>query len=67
MLGRPDEDINLLFELMDGHNFKEIVLKNFDFDHHEKLVRALMLKAPEILGSIGIKRVLKHAKFLAKP
>ncbi len=63
----PDDDIDLLFELLERHDFKEIVLKNFDFDHHEKLVRALMSKAPEILSSIGIKRALKYAKFLSKP
>ncbi|MFH1821688.1 MAG: NAD(P)/FAD-dependent oxidoreductase [Methanobacteriota archaeon] len=63
----PDEDLNILFKLMERDNVKEIILENFDFDHHEKLVRALMLKAPEMLGSIGIKRALKYAKFLAKP
>ena len=63
----PDEDINILFELLRRDDLKKIVLENFAFDHHERLVRALMLKAPEILSSIGIKRALKYAKFLTKP
>jgi len=63
----PDEDINLLFELMARDDIKDLVLKNFYFDHHERLVRALMAKAPDILASIGIRRALKYVKFLAKP
>ncbi|MEM4187884.1 MAG: NAD(P)/FAD-dependent oxidoreductase [Candidatus Hadarchaeum sp.] len=59
-----NEDLNFLCTLLEGDEFREIVLKNFDFDHHEKLIRALVAKAPELLKSIGIKRTLKYLKFL---
>jgi len=61
-----DEDLNLLLGLLRRDDVKEIVLKNFDFDHHGRTIRALMFKAPELLGSTGLKRVLKYARFLTK-
>ncbi len=63
----PDEDLDLFFELLARDDMRDLVLENFYFDRHERLVRVLMSKAPEILGSIGIRRALKYAKFLAKP
>lgn len=63
----PDKDLDLLLGLLKREDVKKIVLENFDFDRHDRLVRALMLRAPEFLGSIGVKRALKYTRILAKP
>ncbi|MEM3514866.1 MAG: NAD(P)/FAD-dependent oxidoreductase, partial [Candidatus Hadarchaeum sp.] len=59
-----NEDLNFLSTFLMDEEVRETVLKNFDFDHHEKLIIALVAKAPELLKSIGIRRALKYFKFL---
>jgi len=61
-----DEDLDFLIDLLNRKDIQDILLENFDFDHHERLIRAMMLKAPEIFRSIGIKRALKYTHSLAK-
>ncbi len=58
-----DKDLNLILGLLKRDEIREIVLKNFDFNRHGSLVRALMLKSPELLRSLGIKRLIKYAHF----
>lgn len=59
-----NEDLNFLSTFLIQDEVREIVLKNFDFDHHEKVISALVARAPEVLKSIGIRRALKYIKFL---
>jgi len=62
-----DKDLNLIFELLKRKDVQMLVLKNFDFDHHNKLFRVLLRKAPELLRSLGVKRVLKYSRHLFNP
>ncbi|MGQ9787987.1 MAG: geranylgeranyl reductase family protein [Candidatus Hadarchaeaceae archaeon] len=59
-----NEDLDFLSTFLMEDRVREIVLGNFDFDHHENLITALVANTPEILRSIGIKRALKYIKFL---
>lgn len=60
-----NEDLNILSTLLMQDEIKEIVLRNFDFDYHGKLIKSLAAKAPEVLKSLGIKKILKYVKFLS--
>ncbi len=62
-----DEDLDVVLGLLKRDDIREFVLKNFDFDHHQKLIRAIMTKAPGILRELGLKRILKYARVLVKP
>jgi geranylgeranyl reductase family protein len=62
-----DEDLDFLSQLLEREDIRKLVLENFDFDHHEKLFSVFLVKAPEILKSLGIRRALKYVKLLAKP
>ncbi|MGC8817009.1 MAG: geranylgeranyl reductase family protein [Candidatus Hadarchaeum sp.] len=59
-----NEDLDLLSAFLDQSEAREILLKNFDFDHHEKLITALISKAPEILRTFGVKKALRYLKLL---
>ena len=54
-----DEDLDALAGLLRDEDVQEIVNKNFDFDDHGKLLRALLVKAPGILRKVGTKRLLR--------
>lgn len=62
-----DEDLNSIFKLLDREDVQALVLNNLDFDHHEKLLRALLIKAPRLLPSLKLKRILKYSRYLLKP
>lgn len=62
-----DEDLDTMLGLLEREDIRELVLQNFDFDRHHKLIRALMTKAPGILRELGLKRILKYARYLVKP
>lgn len=62
-----DEDLNSIFELLKREDVQTLMLKHFDFDHHEKLLRALLTKAPQLLPSLELKRILKFSRPLLKP
>lgn len=62
-----DEDLNSIFELLKREDVQAQVLKHFDFDHHEKLLRALLTKAPRLLPSLELKKILKFSRYLLKP
>ncbi len=62
-----DEDLDIVLSLLEREDIRELVLKNFDFDHHGKLIRALASKAPRIIKELGLKRILKYARFLMEP
>jgi hypothetical protein len=60
----PDEEVNAVLGLLLREDIRELVLKNFDFDYHGRLVRALVPEMPRILKELGIKRALKYARYL---
>lgn len=60
----PDEEVNAILKLLLREDIRELVLKNFDFDHHGKLVRTLVPEMPRILKELGIKRAMKYARYL---
>lgn len=62
-----DEDLNSIFELLKRKDVQALILEHFDFDHHEKLLRALLIKAPRLLPSLKLKRILKYSRYLLKP
>jgi geranylgeranyl reductase family protein len=62
-----DEDLNSIFKLLKREDVQSLVLKHFDFDHHEKLLRALLTKAPRLLPSLELKKILKFSRYLLKP
>ncbi len=62
-----DEDLNSIFELLKRDDIQMLVQKNFDFDHHGGLIRALLSKAPPLLRSLGLKKILKYSRYLLKP
>ena len=62
-----DEDLNSIFELLKREDVQAQVLKHFDFDHHEKLLRALLTKAPRLLPSLELKKILKFSRYLLRP
>ena len=62
-----DEDLNSIFELLKREDVQVLALKNFDFDHHNKLLRAFLSKAPELFRSLGLKKVLKFSRYLFNP
>lgn len=55
-----DEDLGLVFGLLKSGEVRELVEKNFDFDHHDKLLRALLPRIPRLICSMGLKKVLSH-------
>jgi len=61
-----DEDLDALVGLLRDEDVKEIVNKNFDFDDHGKLLRALLVKAPGILRKVGAKRLLRGARLFLR-
>ena len=60
----PDEEIDAILGLLQREDIRELVLKNFDFDHHGRLVRVLAPEVPAILKELGIKRALRYARYL---
>jgi geranylgeranyl reductase family protein len=60
----PDEEVNAVLGLLLREDIRELVLKNFDFDYHGRLVRALVPEMPRILKELGIKRALKYTRYL---
>ncbi|MDI6642753.1 MAG: NAD(P)/FAD-dependent oxidoreductase [Candidatus Hodarchaeaceae archaeon] len=62
-----DEDLDTILGLLGRDDVKKLVLKNFDFDHHGRLIRSLVAKAPEILRELGLRRILKYTHYLVKP
>ena len=60
----PDEEVSAVLGLLLREDIRELVLKNFDFDYHGRLVRALVPEMPRILKELGIKRALKYARYL---
>lgn len=62
-----DEDLNSIFKLLKREDVQALVLNNFDFDHHEKLLRALLFKTPRLLPSLELKMILKYTRYLLKP
>ncbi len=62
-----DEDLNLIFELLKKEDVRALVLKHFDFDCHEKLLRALLVNAPRLLPLLELKKILKYSRYLLKP
>lgn len=59
-----DEDLDVVLGMLRREDVKEIVLKNFDFDHHGGLVKALTRMAPSLLRELGPKRILKYTTVL---
>lgn len=55
-----DEDISELFELFKVPEVKEVILENADFDHHAKLIDALVEEGPSLIGKIGAGRLFKY-------
>jgi len=62
-----DGDLNSIFELLKREDVQTLVLKHFDFDNHDKLLQALLSKAPGLLRSLGLKGILKYSRYLLKP
>ena len=62
-----DEDLNSMLGLLAKDEVRNLVTKNFDFDHHYKILRALLSKAPQLLRSLGLKRALKYSRLLLEP
>lgn len=59
-----DGDLNSMLGLLAREEVRDLVIKNFDFDHHDKILRALLSKAPILLRSLGLKRILRYSRFL---
>lgn len=62
-----DEDLNSIFELLRKEDVRALVLKHFDFDRHEKLLRALLVNAPRLLSLLELRKILKYSRYLLKP
>jgi geranylgeranyl reductase family protein len=62
-----DEDLDSIFELLKREDVQALVIKHFDFDHHEKLLRTLLIKAPRLFPSLELKGILKYSRYLLKP
>jgi geranylgeranyl reductase family protein len=62
-----DDDLNSILGLLRREDVQSLVLKNFDFDHHDKLLQALLIKAPQLLCSLGLKRILRYSRHLLRP
>lgn len=60
----PDRDLNLIFGLMMRRDIQKLVLEHADFDHHSKLVQAILSEGPKLLHPLGLKRVLKYLYYL---
>jgi digeranylgeranylglycerophospholipid reductase len=63
----PDEDLDAVFGLLLREDIRELVLKNFGFDQHMKLVRTLLPDMPRIFKELGIKRAVKYTRYLMAP
>ena len=63
----PDEDLDAVFRLLSRKDIRELVLKNFGFDQHMKLVRTLLPEMPKIFKELGIKRAIKYTRYLMAP
>ena len=63
----PDEDLDAVFSLLLREDIRELVLKNFGFDQHGKLVRTLLPEMPRIFKELGIKRAIKYTRYLMAP
>lgn len=63
----PDEDLNAVFGLLLREDIRELVLKNFGFDQHIRLIRTLLPEMPRIFKEMGIKRAVKYVRYLMPP
>lgn len=61
-----DEDLDAMFKLLSEPDVRELVLENFDFDHHAGLLKALMKKGPSLLPKLGTRRLVKYLRWMLK-
>jgi flavin-dependent dehydrogenase len=61
-----DEDLTQLVKLLEHDDVRELVKQNFEFDHHGKLIRALIPKIPKIMRETGARRLLRYVKTFIK-
>lgn len=62
-----ERELSTILELLGREDVRKVVVRNFDFDHHAKLVRALLPEVPRLLPELGIKRAMKYARYLMAP
>ncbi|MEM2878436.1 MAG: NAD(P)/FAD-dependent oxidoreductase [Candidatus Hadarchaeales archaeon] len=63
--GMSDDDLDKAVRLLDG-GMKKIVCENFDFDHHGRLISALMKKIPDVVAEVGLRGALIGASAFFK-
>jgi len=56
----PDDALDSLLELVAKPDFKDLILKHADFDHHDMLIKAIIKKGPSLMRSIGLRKLLKY-------
>jgi hypothetical protein len=61
-----DEDITQVVGLLGHDDIREIIERNFDFDRHAKLIRALFPQLPKILRKTGARRLFRYVKVFLK-
>lgn len=54
-----DNEISNLVKILGSDEILQILKRDFDFDHHGKMIRGLLAVAPSLLRKIGAKAALK--------
>lgn len=57
-----DEDLNVFFELLEETEVKNLILEEFEFDHHSSFIKAVAKEIPKLLSFLGLG---KSAKYLS--
>jgi geranylgeranyl reductase family protein len=60
-----DEELSSILKLLDNPEIKALVLEHADFDHHARLMGALVKKGPSLLKAIGMRKFLKYLRYFA--
>ncbi len=49
-----DEDLNVFFELLEETEVKDLILEEFEFDHHSSFIKAVAKEIPKLLSFLGL-------------
>ena len=60
-----DEELSSILKLVNKPEIKALVLEQADFDHHARLMGALVKKGPSLLKAIGMRKFIKYLRYLA--
>ena len=59
-----DSMLDEIVKLLSDEEVQKVIYENFDFDHHSRLIKAILRKSPPLLGKLGASVVWKFLRLL---